>query len=48
MMNNVTCVMHAFADLFMEWFTPGRQKTTLICLIGILIGIIACRCAVIF
>lgn len=48
MMNNVTYVMHAFADLFMKWLTPNRQKITLICLIGILIGIIACRCAVIF
>lgn len=48
MMNNVAVVMHAFADLFMKWFIPSRQKTTLICLIGILIGIIACRCAVIF
>ena len=47
-MSNTAHVMCAIVSYFMKWFTPNRQKTTLICLIGILIGIILCRCSVIF
>lgn len=47
-MSNAICVVHAIGSYFMKLFTQNRQRTTLVCLIGILMGIILCRCSVIF